>query len=124
MKVRTGYVSNSSSSSFILNMKDEEVSEIVKELKIKGVPVIASMPSLGRYSAIMHKEGAKGFAEELAEWNDEWDDEDKYAMIIKKYIDKLGDDFVLVRLSDECDLYSYKTDEKLKSIALDYREYH
>lgn len=98
MKIRHGFVSNSSSSSYILDLRKEGVKEIVKSIR-------ASRPlGLGRCSALAVGKDAADFAQEWIDENEAWHgaEYDGLGYWIKDWVDKLGEDnVVFVRESDE-----------------------
>lgn len=94
MKIRTGFVSNSSSSSFVLNLKNH----LVKELLAKVDPKFNSFYYIGpgRYSVIMDRhETEQLITDEFCSHREIVREE------IANLIKELGNNFVYVRESDE-----------------------
>lgn len=143
MKVRTGFVSNSSSSSFILDLRQEGVKELLTKVKAK-------LPhDLNRLTAMAIGEDATQYA---IKWIAETGDitEGSYGNWILEWAKKLGEkNIVFLRESDEGmggflfaaephikdfsemekALWEEKEkfeeeEEQLSKLALDIQEYH
>lgn len=97
MKIRSGLVSNSSSSCFILNKSHPLVEEWLKSTEYVELP-----EDLNRATALAIGRDAKEYAErwlELAEW--ERDDPSALGNWIMTWYHHLGENLVFVRESDE-----------------------
>lgn len=112
MKQRLGFVSNSSSSCYILDLCDKETEDIVHKLKKSNV-VDLSNPTAATFSRCTCfgvGEAVTNFAEEHEEYQEEdtWDDEDEidnsFSAWLYHAIEQLGEkNTVFIRISDEDD---------------------
>ena len=120
MKVRLGFVSNSSSSCFILDYSKDKVKELVSKC-------LARRPEhTDRCTAIAIGEEARKYAKKMINW--EYGSEELGNWILD-WIKELGkDNVVFMRESDEDmggKLFDNKEDYKvLKKHTLDEMEYH
>jgi len=133
MKIRTGFVSNSSSSSFILDIRDKGVLELVNKMTTK------KPCDVNRLTAVAKGKDAVEYAKQ---WNKDTGEhylKPTYGDWILEWSEKLGEDnIVFVRESDEgMDGYLFKGDEdgedlyddgplhqKLSKLSKSYMEYH
>lgn len=74
MKVRGGLASNSSSSCYILNYRDERVKRLI------NLCTALYPSSLARHSAMVVGEAAVDYAEDWIEQTSDWYDEDDYTI--------------------------------------------
>lgn len=102
MKFRKGFVSNSSSSCFILDLCDKKTENIVKKLKKQGVADIANDTyylTSTRHTCFGIGNAVTKFAEVFTEDNDE---ENNFSKWIFDAIKQLGkENIVFIRVSDE-----------------------
>lgn len=96
MKIRSGFISNSSSSCFILDKRDPHVVDYIK--KLEGS--VQQDGGYGRGTAFAVGQKAKDYANMLIE-GDRWGVTDYLGRWINKWYDKLGDNLVFIRESDE-----------------------
>lgn len=97
MKIRSGFVSNSSSTAFILDLRDEGIEDMVKQ---SNVP---EAMGLGRYTAIAVGKRAVYYAQDwIAATRDWYEDGGGLGHWILGWAEKLGaDNIVFARESDE-----------------------
>jgi len=133
MKIRTGFVSNSSSSSFILDIRDKGVLELVNKMTTK------KPCDVNRLTAVAKGKDAVEYAKQ---WNNDVGEhhlKPTYGDWILEWSEKLGEDnIVFVRESDEgMGGYLFKGDkdgedlyddgplhQKLSKLSKSYMEYH
>lgn len=118
MKARMGFVSNSSSSSFVLDLKDEGVAEAVAKVHARKAV------GLGRGTAIAVGRDAVEYAQAWVESTKEWyKNGGGLGHWILEWADKIGhDNIVFLRISDE-EEENYEA-ESLSCLAISEREYH
>ena len=131
MKIRNGFVSNSSSSSYILDLRKPGVQEIVNSVISQGIQL---PQSVDRCSAIAIGEDvmyyAKEWIEELGEYgyedkNEDKNDPDNYGNWIIKCCEELGtENTVFIRISDEGMGGECAFDMSDPSLIYSEREYH
>ena len=98
MKFRLGFVSNSSSSCYILDMCDEETEKIVKKLQKNVLNIKDSASSFSRCTCYGIGKDVIVFANELLNIHGE----DYLPNLIFEMAKKLGEDnLVFIRISDE-----------------------
>lgn len=120
MKIREGFVSNSSSTAFILDLRKKGVTEFLK--KIKTSLILAVGISSLRGSAVGYADDIMAFMEDTSdEYHIKW---------LKKWMKKLGKkNIVYVRLGDDDGIFQKEEDynacvKELETLALDEQEYH
>jgi len=127
MKIRTGLVSNSSSSSFVLDIRDEQVKKLVS-LCQAGPPY-----GLSRSTAIAVGKKATSYARHWIEKTEDWYGPEVYtiARMILKWAKELGEEnIVFMRESDEdvggslFDENAYENFKLVRHLALEEMEYH
>ena len=111
MKVRNGFVSNSSSSSFIVHIKKEPKCPHCGRQDLDLTEVISQTKYDATYMETMNEEAA---IKRVKEWVGEYDEEDKQR--IKGYVDKIKaikdkGQFAYIRVDDS----DYTTDELIKN---------
>jgi len=122
MLIRDGFVSNSSSTAFILDLREDAVKELVKRSTVK------EPCSLGRQTALAIGKRAVYYAQDWIEATEEWhkdgyDDERDLGPWILKWAERLGEDnVVFARESDE-GMGGY-LDFRPDALAVDEMEYH
>jgi len=116
MKLRQGFVSNSSSTAFILDLRDERVKRAVEG------STVSLAQGLGRGSAIAVGKDAVRYAEEWVESTKKWyKDGGGLGHWILEWAEQLGENnIVFVRESDEDDGIDFHADY----LAVSEREYH
>jgi hypothetical protein len=118
MKVRNSFVSNSSSMSYILDLRDDGVREAVEFARERG---IGAPMGLGRGTAIAvgHRavEYAKQWKAEMGEWDTGYGD-----WIIEHALDMGTDNIVFARDSDEG--MGGRLPFNAHRLAVSEREYH
>jgi len=97
MKMRVGFVSNSSSTAFILDLRDEGVKEMVEQSSVQLAR------GLGRYTAMAAGKAAVYYAEDWISATRDWYDEGEgLGPWIMYWADRLGrENVVFARESDE-----------------------
>jgi len=130
MKIRTGFISNSSSSSFILDIRDKGVKELVNKMITKN-PY-----NVNRLTAVAKGKDAVEYAKQ---WDKIMGEGYTFGDWIREWAEKLGEDnIVFVRESDEgMGGYLFKRDKdgedcyndgplhrRLLKLSKSYREYH
>ena len=128
MKIRNGFVSNSSSSSFIVDIRKPEVQDLLSKLD-KGE---TSYQGLGRYTAVFDSDDFKEF--DLDYYDSMWPlrllPPEVYKLIGGFDKDSLRDNFAYVRQSDEgmggylCSDESFDVEKELSKICEWKGEYH
>ena len=129
MKIRNGLVSNSSSSCFILDLRNPRVQKLVNEC-------VAPLPeSLNRRTAMAVGKAAVNYAKQVVSWyeSDEWT-KDCYSIghMILKHAQEIGEDNItFMRESDEGmggylfpSKDSYENQILVRDLALEEMEYH
>ena len=126
-----GFVSNSSSQCFILDLSQKGVPELVAKIKANGVKAPSDF---GRYTTIAIGKEVRNYANDLCvEYGD--DDEFTVAGWLLAWCKKLKKNTVFIRESDEgmggylfgdsTSWYEPSDDlKKLEELSLDNREYH
>ena len=120
MKIRNGFVSNSSSTAFILDATNSKVKSLM--------PQIGSMPKMRDHERSTGAAIGHEVIQHIENFYD-WGYESDYLIWLKENIDNIGEEnVVLVRESDEQMGGSFEdyglSYDQIHRICVDYMEYH